>query len=574
MKFFKPVAIISGAIISTALYLAYFILMDVFYYNDLSLFYIWQGIFFLPALVSGYFVKNTKQSVRNFAIPLSAAVLIAVVYTGITSGIHRLGGWIQDQGLHHLLFIGTAILLHILMKRIQPSVKRFKRIVLTGIILCPLLLTTVQTISFFNYSWGAMIPVPIDASRMSYKEAFNTVIRELDHYPYYKYLNIDWRKLKADTTAEMNDFLKSLQKSPQNKKLNDLRFCSIIQKMYNLGGIAEGHAIAWLPSWYYKDQSPLGAAFHKVENRFMIRKVYCYSIAEKSGLKKNMTLIAINSVPIETAMRKIPDFRIEAKPGTVWWKRMDHIFRLFYLFWNRVGTKMKLTLIDTKGTKIHKTITYSRRFYRAYDPNPITGKILKNRYGYIRIKREPWDWFRAIADFNTSLRKVWNSRGLIIDLRGNQGGVAFYVSHILGRFTDRKIFWGVQKTVQGKSFPFELLPCSPRYKKPVVILIDKFCVSAGDYLAYAAKQVPEITLVGRATGGYANQREYIYLPGGGGAITLYSGLADTNGNYVIQTSGVQPHIRVPLTINDIRRGIDRDIMTATNVIERKHKSNQ
>jgi len=58
------------------------------------------------------------------------------------------------------------------------------------------------------------------------------------------------------------------------------------------------------------------------------------------------------------------------------------------------------------------------------------------------------------------------------------------------------------------------------------------------------------------------------LPDGAKVQLVGSGLTDPSGNYVVEWTGVQPDVFVPYNISDIQSGIDRDLLTAIEILEK------
>lgn len=126
------------------------------------------------------------------------------------------------------------------------------------------------------------------------------------------------------------------------------------------------------------------------------------------------------------------------------------------------------------------------------------------------------------SGFSTSqldyvLDKYKDTKGMILDLRGNGGGVVLNVFSILSRFTSSKVLIGYSHTKVGPgkddfgtNEPFYVTSSSNvHYTHPLVVLIGRGSYSATTLFAAATKAIPSITLVGDTTGGGGG------LPGGG-----------------------------------------------------------
>lgn len=106
---------------------------------------------------------------------------------------------------------------------------------------------------------------------------------------------------------------------------------------------------------------------------------------------------------------------------------------------------------------------------------------------------------------------LYNSRGLILDIRDNGGGLLTNVGTFLGRFIDKKITGGyiIHKTGPGHNdfsdpYPIEYEPADERRVKwngPIVLLTNRSCFSAANDFTSVMKSLPQVKVVGARTGG-------------------------------------------------------------------------
>lgn len=104
-----------------------------------------------------------------------------------------------------------------------------------------------------------------------------------------------------------------------------------------------------------------------------------------------------------------------------------------------------------------------------------------------------------------------NSRGLIIDIRDNGGGVLTNISTLVGRFIKEKMIGGYiqHKTGPGHNdfsqpYPIEYSPAEEghiMWDGPIVLLTNRSCFSAANDFTSVMKNLPNVTVVGAKTGG-------------------------------------------------------------------------
>lgn len=104
-----------------------------------------------------------------------------------------------------------------------------------------------------------------------------------------------------------------------------------------------------------------------------------------------------------------------------------------------------------------------------------------------------------------------NSRGLIIDIRDNGGGLLTNIDTFIGRFIDKEINGGYisHKTGPGHNdfsepYPITYKPAKEgrvKWTGPIILLTNRSCYSAANSFASVMKSLPNVKVVGARTGG-------------------------------------------------------------------------
>ncbi len=134
-------------------------------------------------------------------------------------------------------------------------------------------------------------------------------------------------------------------------------------------------------------------------------------------------------------------------------------------------------------------------------------KILDDNVGYIYYE----SFSSAVGEGNLDyvIKKFEGCFGIILDIRGNNGGSLNNVETLASRFTNEKVLTGYirHKTGTGHTdfsdpYPRYIEPSTRlRYQKPVVLLTDRQCYSAANDFANVMKALPGVYLMGSTTGG-------------------------------------------------------------------------
>lgn len=172
------------------------------------------------------------------------------------------------------------------------------------------------------------------------------------------------------------------------------------------------------------------------------------------------------------------------------------------------------------------------------------------------------------------LQQFKDTKGLIIDVRRNQGGEGFNAEIVGDRFADQKrlCMKYCKKIGPGKNDFSEWINhyAEPKgtyqYRNPVVVLTSRETGSAAEYFVMAMKVLPRVTVVGDTTGGGFGLPMYRELPNGWTYRLSTEIGADADG-YVIEGRGIPPGIPVLTTAADSISGIDRIIEKGIEIIE-------
>jgi len=179
-------------------------------------------------------------------------------------------------------------------------------------------------------------------------------------------------------------------------------------------------------------------------------------------------------------------------------------------------------------------------------------------------------------DFYIVMDYIKNSRGLIIDVRGNTGGWSENYKPIVGRFTETTIEFlnGYSKgEIPVLEDPVVPDPKYFIYSNRVVVLINGAGLSAGEVFPELMKKIPNVTLVGDTTAGAgANDLRDENIQGEyklncGFTIRISTVYVTRDDGLPIEWNGVLPHIRIPQTVEDYKNGTDRQLEYAIQLLD-------
>ncbi len=144
--------------------------------------------------------------------------------------------------------------------------------------------------------------------------------------------------------------------------------------------------------------------------------------------------------------------------------------------------------------------------------------------------------------------------GLVIDLRGNPGGISYMAPGITGWLTDRAGNLGTMRLRQGL-LNFAVFPQAGAFLGPVAVLIDSGSASTSEILAAGLQETGRARVFGETSAGAALPSLFKVLPTGDLLQYAVADLQTPRGN-LIEGHGVAPDDRVAYTAADLHVGRD------------------
>ncbi|MBE3568865.1 MAG: S41 family peptidase [Bacillales bacterium] len=262
----------------------------------------------------------------------------------------------------------------------------------------------------------------------------------------------------------------------------------------------------------------IGAEISVKDGKLLIVSPLKDSPAEKAGLKPNDQIIKVNGKNVEGVDLYKATKKIRGKKGTT-----------VTLEVRRDGAAKPLTF-KVKRDEIPIQTVY--------------GNIKQEhgkRLGYIEITSFSE---KTGKDFKKKLKQLEKEhiQGLVLDVRGNPGGLLTSVEEILKELvTNHKPYLQIEER-SGKKVPYY---SSKKKAKPypIVVLTDGGSASASEILAAALKEAEGYTLIGQKTFGKGTVQQAVPLSDGSNIkLTTYKWLTP-NGNW-IHHKGIEPNIVV------------------------------
>jgi len=290
--------------------------------------------------------------------------------------------------------------------------------------------------------------------------------------------------------------------------------------------------------------------------RAVVTRVYEGSPAESAGIRPGCEILGVDGWVARSAIESAMEAS-EGEGQATWFLKRLVSERLR----GDAGETVRLRLLDGRDEEIEREIRLGpvrgelTQFANLPEvPFWIETRRLDGDVGYIgfNIFLNP---VKLIPIFEKGVRDFSDSRGIVIDLRGNPGGIGFLAVGLAGFFVperDRKL--GVMKT-RTTELKFVINPRSPQFSGPLAVLIDGESASTSEIFAGGLKDLGRARIFGSRSAGAALPSIIVRLPNGDGFQYATANYVSEGGEE-LEGKGVVPHEVVIPTREQLLAGED------------------
>jgi carboxyl-terminal processing protease len=185
-------------------------------------------------------------------------------------------------------------------------------------------------------------------------------------------------------------------------------------------------------------------------------------------------------------------------------------------------------------------------------------------------------WMTAIGEpFDEAVDSFRESEGMILDLRGNPGGLMGMIQKFSGHFMKEKDLLGTMRTRSTPDLTFKANPQLATadgrrvvpFAGPLAILVDDQTASTSEIFAGAMQSAGRARVFGRQTMGQALPASTKTLPNGDVLLHVVGDFVTPDGRS-LEGRGVVPDEVVPVSIATLASGRDADVDAALAWIDR------
>ena len=296
----------------------------------------------------------------------------------------------------------------------------------------------------------------------------------------------------------------------------------------------------------------------------LVTHVAAGSTAEKAGVHAGWHLVEIDGASVAAVLKALSDGANDRLRNVEAWRLAETRLR------GPAGSTAKLSFEDGRGRTVKLEV---ERRHETGEPV----KVGSLPTMYVRVgserRRTPAGatvgvigfnvWMTAVdLPFQKAVDEFRNADGVVLDLRGNPGGLAVMVMGISGHFVAERKALGVMKTRDNElrfvANPRLVNPAGERvsvYGGPVAILVDSMTGSASECFAGGMQSLGRARVFGQTSMGQALPALFDRLPNGDVLIHAYGDFVTADGTR-LEGRGVIPDEIVPLGREALLAGKD------------------
>lgn len=305
----------------------------------------------------------------------------------------------------------------------------------------------------------------------------------------------------------------------------------------------------------------VGIDVRVIDGRALVFSVLGGSPADDAGVRPGWEILRVGEDDVRSNLEIVAH---EFEGST--WKDAVLSSAVLSRLRGRVGETITVTFGDHKDRKVerHLTMVEARgrktRFGHLPDYHVwIEADRVDGDIGYVAFNMF-LDPVHIMPAFNDAMKSFMDADGVIIDVRGNPGGLPVMAMGMIGWLVEKGIRLGTLYT-RDNELKLVANPRPQTYGGPVAVLVDGLSGSSSEFFSGGLKDIGRARIIGSRTAGGALAAVIERLPNG-------DGFQYANGNFVsaggetLEGKGVAPHIDAEPSREALLLGRDPALETA------------
>jgi carboxyl-terminal processing protease len=320
-----------------------------------------------------------------------------------------------------------------------------------------------------------------------------------------------------------------------------------------------------------------GMDFRLLGSHVLVSRVVPGGPADRAGVRAGWIVDSVGRFTARKAAASVSRLRTDAERRMAL-VRLPHTVAA--AFAGRAGAVVRAAFRNGQDRRVVIPITR-----RATPGEPVHFPNLPPFVALLERERRPVDnddcvgiirfniWMPALADdFDQAVDALRDCRGIVVDLRGNPGGLGFMVAGVGGHFLDSAVSLGTMRTRSGE-LRFVVnprrattggAPVKP-YAGPLAILVDPLTGSTSEVFAAGMQAIGRARVFGETSAGQALPAMATRLPTGDVLLHVTADLVAPDGRRV-EGRGVVPDEPAPIRREDLLAGHDASLAAAVRWI--------
>lgn len=463
-------------------------------------------------------------------------------------------GWILLSVLAVLMVVGAYYLTSTYRMMSQVEMTRLMAVPITDYA------PAKRAAKYYN---GQMIPgLEPKSDNEVHLKSFDYVWKTIkDSYWEEDFGGVDWDQAKAELRPKVENAkdIKEVRKVMMEllSKLEKSHFAIIPGSAYKATQISR------------KGSADSGLTFRYSQQKVLVSAVRPGSDAEEQGVKPGWQIIGVGDQDVPSFLDKAKSYK-----GVI---RLETLIALRFgnSITGEVGETKTCKFVDSDGNEKSVNLTLSdppgKKVKFGNLPSmriDMESKLLDSNIGYFRFNGF-FDPVRLMPAFRKAVKEYQDADGLIIDIRGNGGGMVGMTMGMASPLTDKPAPLGVMK-MKGNEMKLALFKNARPYQKKIAILVDEASASASEIYAGGLQDLKIARVFGRRTAGLSLPSTVEKLPNGDGFQYAFANYTSASGR-ILEGNGVTPDETIVLTPKNLANEIDPTLKRAAAWIHAQDK---